>query len=161
MGQQLKYAAISFLLIVIQTQVMRLLSLEGITPDILLIWIVYLAVRHGQMTGMMWGFCIGLAFDLITGNFIGLTALTKTLCGFFAGYFYNENKIHLTLSSYRFLIIVLIVSLIHNTVYFIIFTQGSEIGIVRAVLQFGFATALYTSTLTLLPMLGFARRLAR
>jgi rod shape-determining protein MreD len=161
MGKQVKYVVISFCLVVIQTQVMRLLSLEGITPDLLLIWIVFLAIRHGQMTGTLWGFCIGLAFDLITGNFIGLTALTKTLSGFVAGYFYNENKTQLTLSSYRFIVVVLIVSLIHNTVYFVIFTQGSEIGIVRAVLQFGFATALYTSTLTLLPMFGFSRKLGR
>ncbi|MBI1806845.1 MAG: rod shape-determining protein MreD [Ignavibacteria bacterium] len=158
MSRHVKYVFITILLTVIQTQLMRLLTLEGITPDILTIWIVYIALREGQLPATVWGFGIGLFFDLVTGNFVGLSALTKTICGFIAGYFYNENKTSLTLGSYRFIVIVLIVSLIHNTVYFIIFTQGSNIGLVRAVLQLGFATTCYTATLTLLPMFAFARK---
>ena len=157
-GKQFKYALISIFLIVLQTQVMRLLTIEGITPDILMIWIVYLALRQGQMKGMLWGFAIGLVFDLVTGNFVGLSAMTKTICGFTAGYFYNENKTTLILRSYQFIVIVLIVGVIHNTVYFLVFTQGSEIGFIRAIFQYGLATALYTSILTLLPMLSFSRK---
>ncbi len=157
-GKQFKYGLISIFLIVLQTQVMRLLTIEGITPDILMIWIVYLALRQGQMKGTLWGFAIGLVFDLVTGNFIGLSAMTKTICGFTAGYFYNENKTTLILRSYQFIVIVLIVGVIHNTVYFLVFTQGSEIGFFRAIFQYGLATALYTSILTLLPMLSFSRK---
>ena len=160
MKTQIKYLFISFLLIIIQSQAMKLLSLEGLTPDILAIWIVYIALRHGQMTGTIWGFGIGLIFDLLTGNFIGLSALTKTMCGFTAGYFYNENKTTLLLSSYRFTLVILIVSFLHNIVYFIIFTQGSDIGLLRAILEFGLATALYTATVSLLPVMFFARKFA-
>ena len=157
-AKQIKYALISLFLLVLQTQVNRLLIIEGITPDILLIWIVYLALRNGQMQGTLWGFAIGLTFDLVTGSFIGLSAMTKTIGGFTAGYFFNENKIHLILRSYQFIIIVLIVAVLHNTIYFLIFTQGSEIGFVRAVIQYGVSTALYTSIVTLLPMFSFARK---
>ena len=160
MKTQIKYLFISFLLIIIQSQAMKLLSLEGLTPDILAIWIVYIALRHGQMTGTIWGFGIGLIFDLLTGNFIGLSALTKTICGFTAGYFYNENKTTLLLSSYRFTLVILIDSFLHNIVYFIIFTQGSDIGLLRAILEFGLATALYTATVSLLPVMFFARKFA-
>ena len=114
-SRALKYVLLSGLFVILQTKLMRLLSLEGITPDILTIWIVYIALKEGQLPATIWGFCIGLFFDFVTGNFIGLAALTKTICGFTAGYFYNENKIALKLSSYRFLIVVLVVSLIHNT----------------------------------------------
>jgi rod shape-determining protein MreD len=137
---------------------MRLLTLEGITPDILTIWVIYLALKEGQMAGTLWGFCIGLVFDFATGSFIGLSALTKTICGFTAGYFYNENKTPMTLSSYRFLLIILFVSLIHNTIYFIVYTQGSDIGLLRAVFQVGVATTFYTTTWSLLPMFAFARK---
>ncbi len=157
-SKQVKYALISIFLIVLQTQVMRLLTIEGITPDILLIWVVYIALRNGQLQGTLWGFAIGLMFDFVTGNFIGLSAMTKTICGFTAGYFYNENKIHLILRSYQLIIIVLIAAVIHNTIYFLIFTQGSEISFFRAVVQYGVSTALYTSIITLLPMFGFARK---
>ena len=108
---------------------------------------------------MIWGFCIGLAFDLATGNFIGLSALTKTVCGFAAGYFFNENKALLTLGSYRFVVIVLLISFIHNMIYFMIFTQGSDVGFLRAIFQSGLATTAYTGTIALLPMMMFSRKL--
>ena len=158
MGRAIKYSFISLLLILIQTTFLRLISVEGITPDILTIWVVYIAIKEGQLRATLWGFCIGLLFDLATGNFIGLSALTKTLCGFVAGYFYGENKIQLILGTYRFPLIVFLASLIHNTVYFSIFTRGTEIGLVRAVTEFGIATTLYTTTLTLLPMIAFMRK---
>jgi rod shape-determining protein MreD len=158
MSRSLTYGILSFAFIILQTKVMRLLTLEGITPDILTIWVIYLALKEGQMAGTLWGFCIGLVFDFATGSFIGLSALTKTICGFTAGYFYNENKTPMTLSSYRFLLIILFVSLIHNTIYFIVYTQGSDIGLLRAVFQVGVATTFYTTTWSLLPMFAFARK---
>ncbi|MBI4546603.1 MAG: rod shape-determining protein MreD [Ignavibacteriae bacterium] len=156
-----KYIIVLFLLIVIQTQIVRLVSLHGITPDLLIIWIVYIGLKEGQIKATLWGFGIGLATDLVTGNFIGLTALTKTASGFVAGYFYNENKVQLTLSSYRFILIVLIVSLVHNTLYFIIFTRGSEIGLFQAVFTVGLAATLYTAMISLLPMVAFSRKYRR
>ena len=161
MARQTKYLFLSILLILIQMQVVRLLTLEGITPDILTIWIVYLALKEGQLQGTIWGFVVGLLFDFMTGSFIGLAALTKTICGFMAGYFHNENKTAMTLGSYRFIVIVLVVSLIHNTLYFIVFTQGSEIGLLRAIFQVGLATTLYTAAVTLLPMFAFSQKYIR
>ena len=157
-SRSVKYFVLTVLLVILQTKLMQLLSLEGITPDILTIWIVYIALKEGQLSATLWGFCIGLFFDFVTGTFIGLAALTKTLSGFIAGYFYNENKTAHTLSSYRFLIVVLTVSFIHNTAYFIIYTRGTDIGIMHAVLQFGLATTFYTTIWSLLPMFGFARK---
>ncbi|HYQ87839.1 MAG TPA: rod shape-determining protein MreD [Bacteroidota bacterium] len=160
-GRYFTYALISLVLVVVQTKLMRLLTVEGITPDILTIWVVFLALREGQLPASVWGFCIGLLFDLATGNFIGLSALSKTICGFFAGYFYSETKMLQTLASYRFLMVVLFASVIQNTVYFIIYAQGSEIGFLRAIFQVGLATAFYTTTWTLLPMFAFTRRSMR
>src|SRR5207249_12225359 len=59
-GRQVKYFFITILLILLQPKAMRILSLEDITPDILTVWVVYLALNLGQMRGMLWGFCIGL-----------------------------------------------------------------------------------------------------
>lgn len=151
------FASLFFLLI--QVNVVQFLTIDGISPDLLMIWIVYLALTEGQLRSTLWGFSIGLAFDFVTGNFIGLSALTKTICGFLAGYFFNENKTQLILGSYRILLIVLFVSLIHNTVYFIVFTRGTTIGVLGAILQFGLATTVYTATITLLPMFIFARKM--
>jgi len=157
-SRYIKYFFVFIILLAFQTSALQLLSLERITPDILLIWIVYLALKEGQFRATLWGFFIGLLFDLITDNFIGLSALTKTICGFTAGYFFNDNKTQLTLGSYRFLFVVLVSSLVHNSIYFLIFTQGADIGLWRAVLQFGVITTLYTTTLALFPMFAFARK---
>jgi rod shape-determining protein MreD len=156
--RHIKYIFLSVVFLLVQMNVAHLLTVEGITPDILIIWVVYLSLKEGQTAGTIWGFCIGLAFDIATGGFIGLSALTKTICGFSTGFFYNENKTLITLSSYRFLVAVLVASLIHNSIYFLVYTQGSDIGLARAVLQVGLATTFYTTTWTLLPMLAFARR---
>jgi rod shape-determining protein MreD len=158
MGRHVKYFFITALLIVVQTHAVRLLTLEGIAPDILIIWVVYLALKEGQLTGTIWGFAVGMLFDFATGSFIGLSALTKTIGGFVAGYFYNEHKTPFTLSSYRYIVTVLIVSLIHNSIYFLLFTRGSDIGVLRAIFQIGLATTFYTTALTLLPMFAFARK---
>ena len=156
-----RYAFFTVIFIIVQTKVMRLVAVEGITPDILTIWVVYIALKEGQLPATVWGFAIGLLFDLATGSFVGLSALTKTIAGFSSGYFYNENKTTITLASYRFILIVLLASVLQNTVYFIIYAQGSEISLLRAVLQVGLATAFYTTTWTLLPMFAFARKALR
>lgn len=160
MWKYLKYFIISFLLVVVQIEVASLLSLKGITPDILTIWIVYIALQKGQVSATIWGFCTGLMFDLGVGNFIGLSALSKTIVGFAAGYFYGENKAILSLGSYRFVLIVLIVSFIHNAVYFTVFMFGSDITALTAIFQIGLATTFYTAALTLLPMFYFSRKLS-
>jgi rod shape-determining protein MreD len=156
-----KYIIISLLLVVVQTKLMRFISLEGITPDLLTIWIVYFTLQRGQMAGTLWGFAIGLFYDLSMGNFIGLSAFTKTIAGFTAGYFYDEQRTSLTLGSYRFLIVILLVSFIHNIFYFIVYTRGSEISFLGAVFEIGLATTCYTAIVSLLPMFFFARKLIK
>lgn len=159
MGKIPKYIFVSLALVVLQTTVMRLFSIELITPDILTIWIVYLALQSGQMRATVWGFGIGLLLDIMTGAFIGLSALSKTICGFFAGYFHNENKTQTILGTYRFLVIVALSSLIQNLVYFTVFTSGTDISFMEAFFRFSVTTSIYTGITALIPMFVFSRRL--
>ena len=106
------------------------------------------------------GFFIGLA-TTITGtseSMFGLSALAKTLTGFIAGYFYNENKTFNTLGGFQFIVVVGISSLVHNVLYFIIFLQGSGLSWWQSVLSYGIPTTAYTTILALLPMFAFARK---
>jgi rod shape-determining protein MreD len=158
MNRYVKYTLFSVLLIILQTTLIHLLNLEGIIPDLLAIWIIYIALMNGQMEGTLWGFGVGLALDFTTHDFIGLSALAKTICGFLAGYFYNDNKIKMLLGSYRFILIVFVVTLIQNVLYFIVFTRGSDIDLLHAIVQFGLTTALYTSIVALFPVFIYSRR---
>lgn len=156
----LKYSFISLMLVVVQTTLTRAIALGGIAPDFLVIWIVYITLKQGQLRGTIWGFSIGLFTDLLTGEFLGLSALSKTLTAFVAGYFYNENKTDLTLGSHRFLLIVLLVSFIHNTLFFFVFTLGTDLQFGGILLRYGVTTTLYTAVLSLIPMFILQRKLS-
>jgi hypothetical protein len=92
MNRYIKYALVSVVLIILQTTLVHLLNLEGIIPDILAIWVIYIALMNGQMEGTLWGFSVGLVLDMTSPDFVGLSALAKTICGFLAGYFYNDAR---------------------------------------------------------------------
>jgi len=158
MNEHLRRLLLATLLIIIQTTVIEYLSVMGIKPDILLIFIVYIAITKGQITGTIYGFIIGFIFDLVSGGVLGISSLCKTIAGFVSGYFYNENKIGLTLSSYRFLLILILISFLHNIIYFLIFLQGSEVDILSAILKLGLTTTLYTSAVSIFIVLFSTRK---
>jgi rod shape-determining protein MreD len=160
MQRYLQYALLTIIFLVFQTTIVPFSSISNIVPDVLLVWTVFIAIKLGQIPATVAGFTIGLAIDLVSGHFIGLSALSKTVAGFFAGYFYNENKIDYTLGSYQFLIVVGLSSVIHNVIYFVIFVQGSEIGFWSAILRFGLFSTIYTIALAVLPVFVYSRKIA-
>ena len=154
------YTLGSLLLVLLSTTLLQFLTIRDLAPDILLVWIVYIAIREGQIAGTSAGFLIGLAVDLLSGDdsMVGLSALSKTVGGFLAGYFYNENKTMQTLGGYQFLIAVGVVSLVHNVIYFLIFLQGTESRPWQIILSYGVLGALYNVATGLLPMFVVARK---
>lgn len=154
------YSLLSLLLIVLDSTLVKFLAIATIVPDILLIWIVYVAIREGQATATTTGFLIGLAENLMgtMNGVLGLAALAKTFAGFIAGYFFNENKIETNLGGYQFIVIVSVASLVHNSVYFLIFLQGSGLSWSQSLLYYGIPTTAYTAVVALVPMFAFARK---
>ena len=151
---------LSIVIFVLQTTVVRFLAIQGIVPDIVLLWIITLAIRRGQITATIAGFLLGLALDLISGpdGVLGLSALTKTVAGFLAGYFFNENKVLQTLGGYQLLLITALVALIHNLLYFVVFLQGSGLGWFSLMGLYGIPATAYTTAMAVLPMFAYARK---
>jgi len=145
-------------LLLLQTTFLPFLSVGSYLPDIFLIWIVYIAVSRGQMEATITGFVAGLMQDAVTIQFFGLMALTKTIAGFIAGYFYNDNITAQTLGSYRFVLIVLLASFVHNIFFYGIFLQGIQDSVFLTMIEFSIASSLYTGILALLPMFTFVRK---
>jgi rod shape-determining protein MreD len=156
----LRYIGISILILLLQSTIVPFTSIGNIIPDIIVVWIVYLSIKLGQIPATIAGFTIGLMQDIIGGQFLGLGALSKTVAGFLAGYFYNENKIDQILGSYEFLVITAISAFAHNVIYFIILVQGSEIGVSTAVFGFGIYSTLYTLAIALLPLFLYSRKIS-
>jgi rod shape-determining protein MreD len=151
---------ISVALLLLQTTLVKFLAIDTIVPDLVLLWIAVVAIRRGQIAATVAGFALGLVLDLLSGpdGMLGLAALSKTLAGFVAGYFFNENKVLVTLGSYRLLLLVAGISILHNILYFLILLQGSGISWSDSILSYGFPTTLYTVMVALIPMFAYARR---
>src|SRR5690606_24537078 len=97
------YAIAGLILLLVQLN-LGYIAVESVTPDLLVVLTVFVALREGQFTGLATGFLLGLFFDLISSDIIGTNALAKMLAGFVAGYFYNEQlSISESIGSFRFL----------------------------------------------------------
>jgi hypothetical protein len=91
-------------------------------------------------------------------QFFGLSALTKTIAGFVAGYFFNENSTEQTLGSYRFLTILLLSSFVHNIIYYGVFLQGIQDSVFTTMIELSVFTGIYTVLLGMFPMFTFVRK---
>jgi rod shape-determining protein MreD len=145
-------------LLLLQTTFLPFIALGGYLPDLFIIYLVYIALRRGQIEATISGFIIGLLQDILTTQFFGLAALSKTIAGFVAGYFFNENTAEQTLGSYRYVLLVALCSVVHNLLYFIFFFQGSNDSVVFSTVEYTMGTTLYTCVISVLPMFFFSRK---
>lgn len=70
---------------VVQTSLLRYVSIGGVRPDLVLIIVVYLGLIRGADIGSLSGFFFGLFEDAFSGTFLGANALSKTIIGFLCG----------------------------------------------------------------------------
>jgi rod shape-determining protein MreD len=144
--------------LILQTTVIPLISLNGIIPDLVLIFLVYYSIKNGQVYGTVLGFVYGFLFDLITGSLLGSAMLSKTISGFIAGYFSNENKRDQYLKSYNFALIVLLCSVIDSIVYSFFSAIELNRNIFLIFFQQGMLPGLYTSAISIFLIFFLPRR---
>ena len=154
MLEYLKYAGILIVLIIVQKTLIWLIAVTAydITPDIVLIGLVYIGIRKGKITGTISGFAAGLVMDILSFSFLGLMALSKCIAGFLAGYFNRENKVERYLKSYILVLTVFLCSLVNNLIYFTIYFQGTTLTFPDIIVRYVIPTAVYTSFISVLPV---------
>ncbi len=158
MQHTIQSALVALGLLLLQTTFIPLISLGSYLPDLFIIWLVYIALRRGQIEAAVSGFAVGILQDIVALKFFGLTALAKAVTGFVAGYFFNENTVEQTLGSYRFVLLVLLCSFMHDLLYFVFFFQGSEEPALLTILELSTGMTLFTGVIAILPMLFFYRK---
>lgn len=158
MTPRVRFAVIALALFLVQTTFVPLIPVAGFTPDLLIPWLVAVGIRRGRLEATLGGFLLGLLHDLTTTQFLGLAALAKSVTGYAAGSFHNENTAEQTLGSYRFVLTTLVLSVLHNVVYYSIFYQGVERSVIVATLASTVGTSLYSAVVAILPMFWFSRR---
>lgn len=78
----------------LQVTLLSRLGLPGASPDLVLLVVVALALRHGPEFGLVTGFGAGLAADLVppADHEVGRWALVLTLIGYLAGTARRESR---------------------------------------------------------------------
>jgi rod shape-determining protein MreD len=154
----MRYAAVALLLVLVQLN-LGYIAVESVTPDLLVIFAVFIALRDGQFTGLIAGFSVGLLFDIISSDILGTNALSKMIAAFVAGYFYDEQStVHDAIGTFRFLGIVALASLVHNIIYYFFYVQPTELSFWSFFGRNGIASALYTTVVAAFVMLVAARK---
>ncbi len=144
-----KNILILIVLLLIQKTFIKILSLSAlnISPDFVVIMLIYIGAKEGKITGSVYGFLTGLLADFLSGTFIGLSAMTYTIASFLAGFFKTENEKFLT--KYMFLVTVFACSFAGNFIYFWIYFQGTPITFPEVLVKYVLTTSAYTTIISL------------
>jgi rod shape-determining protein MreD len=136
-------------LALLQLTVVPFISYQNISPDLLIILIVYYTLLNGQLFGTILGFLLGILFDLVSGGLLGSSAFAYTLAAFIAGYFYNEKKINSNLNTLNFSFIILLSATIEIFIISILTLTRTNLSIVYLVFNGGIIPGFYTAFLSL------------
>ena len=143
---------------IIQTTLVQFITWNAITPNFILILLVFYSVMNGQLYGTILGFVYGILFDLITGGLLGSAMLSNTIAGFLAGYFSNENKRHMYFKPFNFGSIVLLCAITASIIYSIFSTIDFSTNIITSIFEEGLLPGLYTSIVAIIIMYFYPRR---
>ena len=135
-------------LALLQLTVIPFISYQNISPDLLIILVVYFTLLRGQLFGTILGFIVGILFDLASGGLLGSTAFAYTLSAFITGYFYNEKKITPNLTSLNFSLIVLLAATLAIFLISVLTLTRTNLSIVYLVFNGGVIPGFYTAFLS-------------
>lgn len=135
------------LALLVQASLASRVSVFGVTPDVVLLVLVYIGISGGQVEGALLGLLAGFLQDTYAPGHMGTNALAKTIVGFVVGYGRGGivAESYLVRSS-----IVFGAVLLHDLVYFICYTGHDLPGIVFMLLRYGVGAAFYTAILSIL-----------
>jgi rod shape-determining protein MreD len=140
--QIIKYIIVYFILLFVEKNLLHLISIKNVTPDIILIFVIIVSLRENRNQSALIGFVAGLVQDAVTTGFFGLFALTKTIVGFW-GNFFQQPKKKYNLTSYITAVSILV--FIHEIIFGFIYNLSTHLGFFKLLIQFMIPRALYTS----------------
>ncbi len=154
------YAIAALILLLLQLNA-GYVSVENVVPDLLVIYVVVVALLEGQFAAIIAGFAVGLAYDFVSSDVPGWNALAKLVVGFLAGFFYEEGLAPAgSIGGFRFLGIVALTAFVHNVIYYFFYVQPADLSFTSIFLRGGLAGTLYTTVIGAVVMLVAARKKA-
>jgi len=90
------------------------------TPlDLVLIVVVYVAIKSGPVTGLLAGTVAGLIQDALAGGVLGIGGLAKTVIGFLAGLFGTQFIVTAPLPRF---VLLLLATVVHAGIFMGLYT---------------------------------------
>jgi rod shape-determining protein MreD len=134
-------AFLLFILVVFQSFFSEVVAIKGIRLDLAIFVLVYVGLTKGPAQGVIFGFLIGLLFDVFTPERLGLGSLIKSLVGFTVGNFKDNLFLE---SSYSKGAIVFLSVLLNDLLYHLL-SDGVTLFTFHTILYYSLPSALYTS----------------
>ncbi len=137
-----KILSIFLLLSAVQITIIPFLSVDLISPNLLVIFVTFYSLQLKKSHALWLGFAAGLIFDLISGGITGVTAFGLTLTAFITA----ENRHRFNPSeilSYKFIALVFV----NASVFALVtnFLNGFTVNILYAIFIYGLLSGVYTS----------------
>lgn len=142
-----KYVIVYFIVLVIDLNLIDLISIKGITPDLVLIYLIFISLKETQTNATVIGFGAGLFQDLFSLSILGLSSLTKSLVCFFTSFFKRSQGNY---SIFSLALIFFIFTIIHERIYQFVFLLGSNQKFFKSFLFHSVPRALYTVAIALI-----------
>lgn len=135
---------------VLQSTIMQEIAIGGIMPDLIIISLFLLSIKHGQLAGIYTGFIVGLFMDVYSPSLLGQNALSLTILGFLFGFF--DEKV-MRVDSIMKIFLLIIGLFLHDSIFVgVRLVHNSEPAqyLVKELLTRTFPRAFYTTMVLLL-----------
>lgn len=109
-----KLALMVLVAVAVQAALISRLTILGVTADLFLILVVLVGVSRGAVTGMVFGFLVGLTADVVFLDPVGLRTLVYLAAGFAVGRYVEELGLA---SAWVVVLVTAVVSLVSQMAY--------------------------------------------
>lgn len=152
------YGLIYILVLLTEVFILPFISIKGVTPDLSLVFLVFVSLKKHRSFSTAAGFLTGLIHDLFTINILGISSLSRAITCFSMAYFkdINEEYSYLSLG-----IITFIAATINETIFQLIHSVGSYQHFWNIVITYVLPRAIFTLICCLLINLILSKHIWR
>lgn len=143
-------AALLIILILIQISVIELVALKQIKPDLLLIGLIYITLKEGQLPGIIYAFFAGVVLDILSSGIIGANSFSKVIVTFIVGYFHDPFLSTRFQFNLQFSLVVLIAAIVERILYIFITTSLDFKELIILIVDYGILPAIFTAVISLI-----------
>ena len=114
------FALVLIFLFSVQTTLLGMFSLPGVTPDLILIVAIYCGIHSKKNSGIWLVVLIGFFQDCLSGGLLGVNSLSKGLAGLF---FYSLKGKIIVEGAIPISFFMFVTSLVDGMIYFLAMTS--------------------------------------